>query len=183
MPKKPKYTKNPNPVKYTVGDSRETTTLDAIESQKKVVADSFESKLVGKEIENAMTHYTKSQYRTKVLTLKRESLHIVEKYRVFFEYIYNPILTANKRHLIFKEHLLNLLLNQFNVLHIGVKSTSKSRLYEADANLATIRSLLKVALHSTPDRKILSPKQVEHAFLLLSNVGSILNSMIQSVNK
>lgn len=104
-----------------------------------------------------------------------EQLILIQKYDTFVNYIYGPIINASHRHKVLRDLLLKSVLEQYGLFHKAVKSRMKSRIYEADAGLANLRSLLRLACR---EHKILSIKQCETAGTLLSESGKILNSMI-----
>lgn len=68
-------------------------------------------------------------------------------------------------------------LQQYALFHSAVKSKMPSRIYEADAGLATIRSNIRLLGHN----RLLSQKQCEITESLLSESGKIVNAMVSKV--
>ena len=71
----------------------------------------------------------------------------------------------------------DLIFQQVDIFYKAIKSNQKSRLYEADGNLATIRFYLRFLANEK--RKLLSKKQQQVCEIKLAEVGSILNSWIK----
>lgn len=113
----------------------------------------------------------------------KEGLVLIEKYQVFYNYIYNPLLTAPRRHKTFRDKFIETLLDQFQLLHEAIKSNQVSKVYLADAGIANIRSQLKLCPSKNVQRRILSLKQVENSEALLSEVGKILGKMLLGYKK
>lgn len=107
-----------------------------------------------------------------------KNLIIVEKYEEFVNYIYNVLQNVPRKHGVLKEKAINLIFEQVEMFYKAIKSNQKSRLYEADANLASIRFYLRFL--ASEHRKLISQKQHQTASIKLAEVGSILNSWIRS---
>lgn len=105
-----------------------------------------------------------------------KDLVIIEKYDDFVEYFY-PILQNIKRdNGIVKERIINLVFEQVELFYKAIKSNSKTKLYDADANLATIRFYLRFLANKK--RKLISQKQHQTASIKIAEVGKILHSWI-----
>lgn len=110
---------------------------------------------------------------------RRENLVLIEKYNRFVGYIYNPVINSNRKHKIARDALIAAISEQYRLIHYAVKSNQKSRIYDADAGLSYIRSLMRLMLHRKEDRRALTIKQVTVAEALLSEVGAMINSMLR----
>jgi hypothetical protein len=71
--------------------------------------------------------------------IKMNNLIIIEKYEDFSNYIYLVLQNIPRKHGVLKETTIKLIFQQVELFYKAVKSNQKSRLYEADANLASIR--------------------------------------------
>ena len=105
-----------------------------------------------------------------------KQLIIIEKYEDFSNYIYLVLQNIPRKHGILKEKIIQLVFEQVELFYKAIKSDSKSRLYEADANLASIRFYLRFLANE--NRKLISQKQHQTASIKLAEVGKILNSWI-----
>lgn len=86
---------------------------------------------------------------------------IVDRYDGFVNYLY-PILTnTSRQHRILRDTMLAAMLAQYRLFHAAGKSNQASRLYEADANAAYLKELLRVM--ADPARKLVSRRQYEVA--------------------
>lgn len=103
-------------------------------------------------------------------------LIIIEKYEDFTNYIYLVLQNIPRKHGILKERAINLIFKQAELFYVAIKSTQKSKLYEADANLASIRFYLRFLANE--NRKLISQKQHQTASIKLAEVGKMLNSWI-----
>lgn len=112
-----------------------------------------------------------------------EKLILIQKYDAFINYIYNPLINASNRHKVLRDSFLSTALAQYNLFHIAIKSGMPSRMYDADAGMAALRSKLRLLGSSDPKRRVLSIKQCEIAETLLSESGRILGAMIESSKK
>lgn len=113
-------------------------------------------------------------------SLTQEDLVLMQKYQVFFNYTYNLLQTAPRRHRVFTDEFLRHLVELPLYLYKALKSDQIGRMYEADAGIAHIRTLLKFCPHKNPQRRIISVKQVEQAEILLSEVGGIFGTMLKN---
>lgn len=106
-----------------------------------------------------------------------KQLVIIEKYEDFSNYIYLVLQNIPRKHGVLKEKVIQLVFEQVELFYKAVKSDSKSRLYEADANLASIRFYLRFLANE--NRKLISQKQHQTASIKLAEVGKMLNSWIK----
>ncbi len=107
-----------------------------------------------------------------------KNLVIVEKYEDFTNYIYNVLQNVPRKHGVLKEKAIHLIFEQVEMFYKAIKSNQKSRLYEADANLASIRFYLRFLANE--NRKLISQKQHQTASIKLAEVGKMLNSWIKN---
>ena len=116
-------------------------------------------------------------------------LVIVEKYEVFLNYIYPILQNIERKHGVVKHRMIELLFNQVDLFHKAIKSNQKSKLFEADANLASIRFHLRFLTDiqrfkgNQTKNKGFSQKQHTQASIFLSEVGAMLNSWINNKGK
>lgn len=113
--------------------------------------------------------------------MEKEQLVLIKNYNKFVDYVYNPIINTNRKHKILRDKVLDLILEQYKLFHIAIKSNQISRLYEADAGISIIRDSLRLLNHRRGDRRSLSSKQQAVAEILLSECGKIIGKMI--INK
>lgn len=111
---------------------------------------------------------------------RTERLVLIHKYNSFVDYIYNPLNTAPKSQQVLRDVVLGCILEQYSLLHKAIKSGMVSRMYDADAGLATIKSYIRLLSNADPTRRVLSLKQCETAETLLSECGKILGTMIRN---
>ena len=104
-------------------------------------------------------------------------LVIIEKYDNFVNYIYPALQNVERKHGFVKEKTLLAIFNQVELFYKALKTNQKSRLYEADANLASIRYYLRFLADGK--RKLISKKQHQVASIKLAEVGGILHSWIK----
>ena len=104
------------------------------------------------------------------------NLIIIEKYDEFINYIYPILQNIQRKHGIVKERIIQIIFIQVELFYKAIKSQQKSRLYEADSNLASIRYYLRFLADKR--RKLLSLRQHQIANIKIAEVGKILNSWI-----
>ena len=109
--------------------------------------------------------------------MNNNCLVVVEKYDMFVNYTYPILQNIARKHGIVKERTIELVFLQVELFYKALKSNQKSKLYEADANLALLRYHLRFLADGK--RKLISPKQHQTASILISEVGKILGSMIK----
>ena len=85
-----------------------------------------------------------------------KNLAIIEKYEYFSNYIYLVLQNVPRKHGVIKEKLIHLVFEQVELFYKAIKSNQKARLYEADANLASIRFYLR--FFTSENRKLISQK-------------------------
>jgi len=105
-----------------------------------------------------------------------KNLIIIEKYEELVNYTYPVLQNIQRKHGVVKERILLIIFEQVELFYIALKSSSKSKLYEADANLASIRFYLRFLANDK--RKLISQKQHQTASIKLAEVGKILHSWI-----
>lgn len=105
-----------------------------------------------------------------------DKLIIIEKYDEFVNYVYPVLQNIARKHGILKEKTINSIFEQIELFYKAIKSNQKSKLYEADANLAIIRYYLRFL--ADKNRKLISQHQHQVASIKISEVGRILNSWI-----
>lgn len=71
------------------------------------------------------------------------NLIIIEKYEEFVNYIYPAVQSVDRKHGYVKQKFMDTIFQQVDIFYKAIKSNQKSRLYEADGNLATIRFYLR----------------------------------------
>lgn len=104
------------------------------------------------------------------------NLIIIEKYEEFVNYVYPVVQNIDRKHGYVKQKFIDTIFQQVDIFYKAIKSNQKSRLYEADGNLATIRFYLRFLANEK--RKLISKKQQQVCEKKLAEVGSILNSWI-----
>ena len=104
-------------------------------------------------------------------------LIIIEKYEEFVNYIYPVLQNIQRKHGVVKERILLIIFEQVELFYKALKSNQKSRLYEADSNLASIRFYLRFL--ADKNRKLISQKQHRVTSIKIAEVGKILNSWIK----
>jgi len=105
-----------------------------------------------------------------------KNLIIIEKYEEFVNYIYPVLQNIQRKHGVIKERILLIIFEQVELFYKALKSNQKSKLYEADSNLASIRFYLRFL--ASEKRKLISQKQHQTASIKLAEVGKILHSWI-----
>lgn len=106
-----------------------------------------------------------------------KNLVIIEKYEDFTNYVYLILQNIPRKHGVLKEKIIQLVFEQVELFYKALKSNQKSRLYEADANLASIRFYLRFLANE--NRKLISQRQHQTAGIKIAEVGKILNSWIK----
>ena len=105
-----------------------------------------------------------------------KNLIIIEKYEDFSNYIYPVVQNIPRKHGVLKEKIIHLMFEQVELFYKAIKSNQKSKLYEADANLASIRFYLRFL--ASEKRKLISQNQHQTASIKLAEVGKILHNWI-----
>lgn len=91
-------------------------------------------------------------------------------------YLYPIVQRCPRRHGKLRDALLDVMVEQVGLFYQAAKSRQASRLYAADANLATLRFWLRFA--ADPAIRIITPGQHRAALKLLAEVGAMLGSWI-----
>lgn len=105
-----------------------------------------------------------------------DKLIIIEKYDEFVNYVYPVLQNIARKHGILKEKTINSIFEQIELFYKAIKSNQKSKLYEADANLAIIRYYLRFL--ADKNRKLISQHQHQVASIKIAEVGKILHSWL-----
>jgi len=108
-----------------------------------------------------------------------QALAIVEKYETALNYLYRILQNCPRKHGVARDAMLGDLLAMTGMFYQAAKSRQVSRLYAADAHLATLRSWLRFMVH--PDRKVITPAQHRIALGHLAEVGRMLGAWIKTV--
>lgn len=108
-------------------------------------------------------------------------LAITQRYMGFVNYVYPILVNLSGRHRVFRESMLSTMFGQIGMFHEAAKSNQVSRLYAADAGLATLREFLRFA--ADPARRLLSRHQHEVADIHLAETGSMLGAWITKTQK
>lgn len=108
-----------------------------------------------------------------------QALAIVEKYEATLNYLYKILQNCPRKHGVARDAMLGALLVQPELFYVAAKTRQASRLYAADANLATLRFWLRFMAH--PDRKVLTPHQHKVALGSLAEVGKMLGAWIKTL--
>lgn len=111
-----------------------------------------------------------------------DQMFIVEKYEKVISYLYPIAQNIPRKHGVARDMFLDCLLGQVNLFIVAGKSNQVSRLYAADAGLATLRFWLRF-LSGIQKPHAMTPHQVETAQVLIAEVGSILGAWIARLNR
>ena len=110
--------------------------------------------------------------------MARESLLIIiEKYDGFVNYIYPIVQNMDRKHGTVKEMITQSIFIQVELFYKALKSEQKSKLHEADTNLATIRYWLRFMAEDK--RRFISKRQHQTASIKIDEVGKILGTWIR----
>jgi hypothetical protein len=115
-------------------------------------------------------------HRDETVCLKQ--LAIVEKYETFVNYVYPIAQNIPRQHGVARDGFLHAVFSQVELFIVAGKSGQVSRLYAADAGLATLRFWLRFL--GDPRRKLISQNQHRVAMVHLAEVGGMLNAWIKS---
>lgn len=108
---------------------------------------------------------------------KDSLLVIIERYDGFVNYLYPIVQNMERRHGTVKEMITQSIFIQVELFYKALKSDQKSKLHEADANLATIRYWLRFMANDK--RRFISKHQHQVASIKIDEVGSILGAWIK----
>lgn len=106
-----------------------------------------------------------------------EQLAIVERYERFIDYVYPILLGIRRSHYIVRDRAIGAVVDQVALFNDAGKSGQISRLYAADAGLASLRFYLRFL--AAPSRKLISNHQHQVASVLLAEVGKMLGGWIR----
>lgn len=110
-----------------------------------------------------------------------DQMAIVEKYEAIISYLYPIAQSIPRKHGVARDMFLSCLLSQTQLFIEAGKSNQISRLYLADAGLASLRSWLRF-LHAHPVRSI-TTHQVEVALTLIAEVGKMTGTWIGKMKR
>lgn len=102
-------------------------------------------------------------------------LAIVEKYEATVTYLYPILQSFPRRHGALRDSLIGQVMGTVDLLYQAAKSKQPSRLYAADAHLATLRFWLRFAC----GERLLSHKQHRVAIGHISETGAMLGAWIR----
>ena len=108
-----------------------------------------------------------------------EQLAIVERYEQFVDYVYPIFIGVRRADYIARDHAIGLILRQADLFIEAGKSGHISRLYAADAGLASLRFILRFC--ASPKRKLITQHQHQTAAIQLAEVGKMLGAWIRRV--
>lgn len=112
-------------------------------------------------------------------TATYDQLAVIHKYEAVIDYLYPIFQNCPRKHGVARDQMLNTLFEQVPLLIAAGKSGQPSRLYAADANLATLRFWLRFGTSSKV--KILTPRQQQVALSLIAEVGAMVGAWIKGV--
>ena len=107
-----------------------------------------------------------------------EQMVIVQKYEPFVNYFYPVIQNLPRQHGVAKEMFLRDMLGQVKLFIVAGKSSSITRLYEADAGLSQLSYWLRFLQHK--ERNLITLKQHQVGSTMLAETGGILGSWISN---
>lgn len=110
--------------------------------------------------------------------VQAQDLAIVEKYEAVVTYLYPILQRCPRRHGALRDRLIGLLFDQVGLLYQAAKSKQPSRLYAADAHIATLRFWLRFA--ADPALKIVTPRQHAVALRTIAETGAMLGQWIKA---
>lgn len=114
-------------------------------------------------------------------TKNENELLIITKYNLFFKYLYPMLINMSAKHRVLRDMTIEMMLRQYTEIQIAYKTNQISKLHSADAGIATIREFLRIL--ASRNVKLLSLKQYGNASEHLAEVGSLLGSKINKINK
>lgn len=116
------------------------------------------------------THHDKEHYCM-------QQLAIVERYEGFVNYAYPILLGVARAHHVARDRAIGAMLDQIGLFNDAGKSGALSKLYAADAGLASLRFYLR--FFAAPGRKLISQHQHQTAAIHLAEVGKMLGAWIK----
>jgi hypothetical protein len=103
-------------------------------------------------------------------------LAIVEKYEAAVIYLYPILQRMPRRHGNLRDTLMRVMFDQVGLFYQAAKSKQASRLYAADANMATLRFWLRFAAGA--EIKAISHAQHRNALRHVAEAGAMLGAWI-----
>lgn len=109
-------------------------------------------------------------------------LAIVEKYEAHvIPYVMKRVRNVPREYATERTMIKQCLHGQVSLFNVAGKSNQASKLYDADAGLATLRYWLRFMV--SKDIKALTPNQHDQALIRLAEVGGMLNKWISNHGK
>lgn len=102
-------------------------------------------------------------------------LAIVEKYEATVTYLYPILQSFPRRHGVLRDNMIGQLMDMVGLLYQAAKSKQPSRLYAADAHLATLRFWLRFASRE----KLISHNKHHVALRHIAETGAMLGAWIR----
>jgi len=106
-----------------------------------------------------------------------EQLAIVERYERFVDYAYPIMLGIRRAHYIARDRAMAAMLDQVGLFNEAGKAGTLTKLYAADAGLASLRFYLR--FFAAPGRKLISLHQHQTAAIHLAETGRMLGAWIR----
>ena len=107
-----------------------------------------------------------------------KGLAIIDRYEETVTYLYPILQRCPRAHRNVRDAMMAVLFDQVGLFYQAAKSRQPSRLYAADANLATLRFWLRFAVN--PRLRIITPHQHRIALGHLAEVGAMLGQWIKT---
>ncbi|MDX8513559.1 diversity-generating retroelement protein Avd [Mesorhizobium captivum] len=107
-----------------------------------------------------------------------QGMAIIDRYEDAVNYLYPILQRCPRAHGNVRDAMMAVLFDQVGLFYQAAKSRQPSKLYAADANLATLRFWLRFA--ANPRLKIISPAQHRTALRHLAEVGAMLGAWIKT---
>jgi phage tail protein X len=99
----------------------------------------------------------------------------------FVNYTYPIAINWKNKHHAFRDRFLDVMFAQVELFYAAAKSGQVSRVYAADAGLASLREFLRFA--ADPARRLVSQHQHEVAEVHLAETGAMLGGWIHKAQK
>ena len=110
--------------------------------------------------------------------LSEAPLAVVEKYEDFLNYLYPIIIGLPRKHAVARDQIMQALFVPPPLFYEAAKAKLISKLYAADAALASLRFYLRFLVHR--DRQLISLQQFRVASIQIAEVGKMLGAWINS---
>ncbi len=108
-----------------------------------------------------------------------EQLAIVERYEQFIDYTYPILLGVPRAHHVVRDRVIGSVFKQVALFNDAGKAGTVSKLYAADAGLASLRFALRFL--ASPHRRLISRHQHQTAAIHLAESGRMLGAWIKRV--